>query len=98
MNGSQSRAVQIAKETAEEHIEEFFMEECRSHGLLVKKRGIIAVAAGIGFIVFVAVPLTLAAIKVISDIYDNRAEIRKLKEEVKFVNFETGQLNKTVEV
>ena len=39
MNGSQSRAVQIAKETAEEHIEEFFIEECRLHGLLIKKEG-----------------------------------------------------------
>lgn len=82
--------------TAESHIDEFFVAECKAHGLV--KRGAFAIGLGIGFVLLAGIPLAIAAVKVISDIYDNQAEIKKLNERLKFSESKTDNLSQTVEV
>ena len=96
INGSEANAIREAKKTAETHIEEFFKAECKSFGLA--KRNVFAAALAVAVLVFVVVPLTIGAIKIISDISDNEAEIKKLKQRMNYVEYETGLLNQTIEV
>ena len=84
-----------AKKEAEVHIDQFFLDECRSHGL--KKRAL-PLILGIGIGVGIAVPLMIAGFLSLLQSDRNSNEIRKLKERIKFVEYQTGLFNDTATV
>ena len=84
-----------AKKEAEKHIDQFFLDECRSHGLTKRALPlIIGVAIGVG----IAVPLMISGVLALLQSDRNSNEIRKLKERIKFVEYQTGLFNDTATV
>ena len=84
-----------AKNVAEKHIDQFFLDEYRSHGLT--KRAL-ALIIGVGIGVGIAVPLMIAGVLALLESDRNSNEIRKLKERIKFVEYQTGLFNDTATV